>query len=86
MLPEIPINGNIVTVLNIADADIDYRVIVNDLRQYACLKLYEVANQSGVSYTRIQKASSGHGGMRFSNCEKLALIDLHYLLCRGMYD
>ena len=80
MLPEIPINGKIITVLNIADIDIDYTYIVDNLRRHAGLKLYEVAFKAGVSYTRIQKASSGHG-VRFSDCEKLALLDLHHTLC-----
>ena len=83
MLPKIKLGNKLITVENISGENIDYQKVVSNLKSFAGFKLYVVALASGVSYTRIQKASSGHG-VRFSDCEKLALLDLHNEHCQGI--
>ena len=83
MLPEITIGMKKLNVQNVSTVSINWKKVIVDLRKQNELRMYQISSLSGISYTKIQKASSNHP-VRFSDCEKIALLDLHQEYCNRL--
>lgn len=83
MLPEVKINDHVITIKNVGEFNIKWSKVFDNIRKKTGYRLHEIASYSGITYSRAMH-SSCNSGCRFSNCEKIALLDLYQDNCKDM--
>lgn len=85
MLPIITIEDKTIDIKNVREFKIDWPIVMNNIRMKAGYRMHEIATHSGCTHTRIQHLSSSES-CRLSNCEMIALLDIHQDKCSTLHD